>query len=264
MVRVNREVVNQNRIPAVMTISAADLMLIAVLLVPAGCAVGQSAAPPTSYLRFIVRSMEKAQSRIQLPRRVTREYCLGSPARAAESDVIAEIDLTPPGKYAIQKTSGSNRAEQVVKRILEKEVDTAGSVEKSRSTAVTSENYDFSYLGKALLNGRPYFLLQMTPKREQSELISGRAWIDQHSFLIRRIEGELAKSPSWWVKSVHIDLGFSSYKTTWLQTSMEALAEVRLVGAQKLTAKVLEYDTFPLAATMSGPLKASSFKSGGN
>lgn len=204
-------------------------------------------------LTFILQSMERAQADVQLPRRVTREYHFGSPEKT-DSEVVAEIDFTPPGKYSIRSHAGSSRAEQVVKRILEHEIEIALSAEKSQSTAVTRDNYDFRYLGTAVLVGHRCYLLQMNPKRDQPELISGRAWIDQQSFLIRRMEGQLAKSPSWWIKKANVDLAFLSTADTWLQISMTAVVDVRVLGAQKLTSRMLDYETAPLAAkNVGGP-----------
>ena len=200
-------------------------------------------------LNSVVQSMEKAEARVQLPLRVTREYQLASPSgKDRPSQVVAEVDFSPPGRYAIQSHQGSGRAEQVVKNILQHEIETARSLEKIQSTAVTRQNYDFVYLGTAVLDGRPCRLLGISPKREQPELISGRVWVDQESFLIRKIEGNLAKSPSWWIKSVHVQASFSSFQDTWMQTSVDAVADVRCFGMRELTSKVLSYDTAPLAA----------------
>jgi hypothetical protein len=241
------------------------LPLFVALLVPLASSFGQSTnnSHPAVQLMVVVQSMEEAQSDIQLPRHVTREYWLGSPARlSSDSGLVAHVDFTPPGAYAIERRSGSSRAEQVVRQLLQHEIETAMSIQRSKATAITTENYDFSFLGKEVLNGHPCYLLQISPKRKQSELISGRAWIDQHSFLIRRIEGDLAKSPSWWVKQVHLDLEFTSSQNTWLQISMEAVAQVRCLGEQKLTSRVLDYDTAPLSATTGG-FSRSAGASGG-
>ncbi len=102
---------------------------------------------------------------------------------------------------------------------------------------------------------------ELSPKRQQSELISGRAWIDKDSFLVRRIEGDLAKSPSWWVKNVHVDLHFASFEGVWVRTNTRAIADVRYFGAQELTSRVLNYDPAPIEVKNSRrwitPLSAS-------
>jgi len=246
--------------------AGSQLLLLFVVLVPLASSFGQNPNNrdnPSVQPMVVVQSMEEAQSDIQLPRHITREYWLGSPARLdAGSGMVAHVDFTPPGRYAIDRRSGSNRAEQVVRQLWEHEIETAMSIQRSKSTAITTENYDFSFLRKEVLKGHPCYVLQITPKRKQPELISGQAWIDQHAFLIRRIEGDLAKSPSWWVKQVHVDLGLTSSQNTWLQISMAAVAEVRCLGEQKLTSRVLDYDNAPLSANAAG-FSRSAAASGG-
>jgi hypothetical protein len=58
---------------------------------------------------------------------------------------------------------------------------------------------------------------------------------------VRQIEGEIAKTPSWWLKRVHVKIEFADVEGTWLQTSMEAVADVRMVGPHTLISRVLDY-----------------------
>ena len=116
---------------------------------------------------------------------------------------IAELDFRASGKYNVEKRLGSSMGAQVVKRVLEHEVGIGSSSQKSRSAAVTRENYLFGYLGEAVLDGRSYYLARFDPRRMQPELISGQAWIDEQSFLIRRLLGH-GESPSIWVKKIHV------------------------------------------------------------
>ena len=81
-------------------------------------------------LPSIIQGMEKAQSQVRplAPYQVIREYRLsGANSANASSDVVAEVDFRPPGskKYNIQRSSGSSRGEQVVRRILDHEVEAA-------------------------------------------------------------------------------------------------------------------------------------------
>src|ERR1022692_3155184 len=86
----------------------------------------------------IVQKMERAQAEVGIPNHVKREYRLSRANSATvDSDVIAEIDFRAPGKYTVEKRSGSSMGAQVVKRIVEHEVGIAVSSRKSRSAAVT-------------------------------------------------------------------------------------------------------------------------------
>ena len=205
-----------------------------------------------SDLTSIVQKMERAQAEVSIPNHVKRDYRLSRVNSAkVDSEVIAVIDFRAPGKYSIEKRSGSSMGTQVVKRILEQEVGIGASSQKSRSAAVTRENYLFSYLGEAVLDGQSYYLLRLVPRRKQPELITGQAWVDKQSFLIRRLAG-MAKSPSIWVKKIHVQFDFDSPKGVWVLNNMEAVADVRFLGARKLTSHVMNYEAASVVADKIG------------
>jgi len=192
---------------------------------------------------FIVGQMQTAQSgsRPTASYQVVREYRLfGGRSSNPTSEVWAEVDYLPPShkSYVIQKRVGSGRGEDVVRRILQHESRlVAGS---GSSAAIDNNNYRFSYLGTVALDGNPCYLLSLDPKRKDIELISGKAWVDQHSFLVRRIEGQMAKTPSWLVKKVDIKIDFTMIEGLWLQSDMEAVAEIRFLGSQTLKSETLD------------------------
>ena len=205
-------------------------------------------------LASIIQGMEKAQSEVrpQTPYQLIREYRLfGAKSSGANSNVVAEVDFRPPSSkdYNIQKSSGSSRGQQVVRRILDHEVEAAAKPNQARTDAVTSDNYDFTYIGETVLDGQPCYLLGLKPKRKEKDLISGQAWVDKNSFLVRHIEGEIAKTPSWWLKRVRVKLAFADLEGTWLQTSMEAVADVRILGTHTLTSRILDYRSTDVVAS---------------
>jgi hypothetical protein len=193
-------------------------------------------------LTSIVEHMQTAQAetRISPSYQVVRKYRLsGEKSSSPSSEVWAEVDYLPPNHkaYVIEKRTGSSRGELVVRRILERESQmTAG----SSVAALDNNNYVFGYLGEASLDGTLCYLLSLTPKRSQVELVHGKAWVDQQSFRVRRIEGQMAKTPSWLLKKVDLRIDFSEVAGTWLQTSMEAIADVRFVGGQTLKSETVD------------------------
>jgi hypothetical protein len=193
----------------------------------------------------IVQSMQMAQitMRPQASYQVIREYRLfGAKDSKANSEVVAEINFRPPASrdYTIQKTSGSSRGPQLVRRILDHEVQ-ATSKDKKGGSAVSSDNYTFSYAGEEILDGQACYVLGLKPKRTENDLISGHVWVDKNSFLIRQIQGDVEKTPSWWLKKVSVKLIFAELEGIWVQTSMEAVADVRIVGEHTLTSRILDY-----------------------
>jgi hypothetical protein len=215
-------------------------------------------------LSSIVQGMEKSQSKVraQSPYQVIREYRLfGAKSSSANADVVAQVDFNPPTSqnYNIQKWSGSGRGKQVVQRILDHEAEESRG--KQARTALTSENYDFTLLRETVLDGRSCYLIGLNPKRKDKDLILGTAWLDKSSLLILRIEGETAKSPSWWLRSVRIKLSFGDLSGTWLQTSMEAVADVRLFGPHTLTSRILDYRGSDISASTRRPPRSIQLRS---
>ncbi len=213
----------------------------------------QSANPTTLSLSSIVQGMEKSQSevRAQASYQVIREYRLfGAKSSSANADVVAQVDFKPPTSkdYNIQKWSGSGRGEQIVQRVLDHEVE-ASKGDQAR-TALTSDNYDFTLIGETILDGRPCHMVGLKPKRKEKDLISGTAWVDKRSLLILQIEGETAKSPSWWLRNVRVKLSFGDRSGIWLQTNMEAVADVRLLGLHTLTSRILDYRGSDISASI--------------
>ena len=205
----------------------------------------QPTAMEAASLNSIIDAMQRVQSggRPPLPYVLIREYQLSSANRSGSSShVVAEVDFMPPSSknYKIQKFSGSDRGEQVVRRLLDREVE-ATSDGVNDKTALNRDNYDFTYMGETILDGQACYVLGLKPTRRDNELISGQAWVDKSSFRVLRIEGDLVKSPSWWLKKVHVKLNFADLRGNWLQTNMEAMADVRILGRHILTSRLLDY-----------------------
>ena len=199
----------------------------------------------TMPLEAIIQAMQRAQAagHPQASYQIIREYrLLGARDSKADSEVVAEVNFRPPAfkGYRIQRSSGSSRGQQLVRSILDHEVE-ARSKDSKASSTLSRDNYSFNYIGEATLDGQPCYILGLKPKRREKELISGEVWVDKHSFFVRQIQGEVEKTPSWWLKKVRVKLVFADLEGMWMQTNMEAVADVRIVGAHTLTSRILDY-----------------------
>jgi hypothetical protein len=67
-------------------------------------------------------------------------------------------------------------------------------------------------------------------RSKEKGLILGQIWIDATTFRIRRIEGAPAKSPSLWIKDIHMTLQFAEVSGMWIPVSLDAIATIRLLG----------------------------------
>jgi hypothetical protein len=184
---------------------------------------------------------------------VTREYQLAPQgATRPMSDVVAEVSYIPPGEkqYVIVKSEGRERGTAIVRRVLDHE---AAMTAHWQPYALTPQNYDFALVGRDAIDGHDCYLLQLSPKREAPELVRGRAWVDANDFEVRRIEGETAKNPSFWVKNLNLTINYAQVKGVWLETSTQAVAEIRFAGPHVLKSQELDVRRATLSAHATKP-----------
>lgn len=229
-----------------------------VMAISTCAALGQTSTPD---LGTIVQRMTQAQIESHNNLRayqVTREYRFyeGDVKPTADSNVIADVTYDPPDskEYAIRTSSGGGRGQHVVKKVLEHETQM---VDRWEDTAMIDQNYKFTLLGEETLNGRRCFVLGVEPRRNTKVLIKGRAWVDAADFRIHQVQGEPAKSPSFWIKKLNVTLVFSDVEGMWLQTSVQASADVRMFGKNTLSARDLKYRVSN-AVAVKKPVRRSS------
>jgi hypothetical protein len=76
--------------------------------------------------------------------------------------------------------------------------------------------------------------------------------------LIRRVEGELAKSPSWWVKKASVVVEYGDVEGMWLQTRSVADAKMRMIGDYTMVSQNTELRAATTVASARKP--QSSFR----
>jgi outer membrane lipoprotein-sorting protein len=200
-------------------------------------------AVPTNEVMIARMAQAQVENRTHLrPYRVTRAYKLfeGEDHGQTESRVIAEITVVPPysKQYTVENGDRSGWDEQIVRKMLDGEVAFA---RDSGSTDITHDNYDFLFVREDELMGQHCYVLELLPRRKSKNLLHGIIWVDASTYLLHRVEGEPAKSPSWWLRDVHIVLLYGSVGGMWMQTSSEATANVRILGRSTMLWQNVKY-----------------------
>ena len=191
----------------------------------------------------------RAENRARLrPYIVTRNYKLfGKEEGEAKSEVIADVAFVPPDskEYIIQATNGSGLGQMIVRRMLANEAE----VTKDYAlTDISADNYDFRFIREEEASGQRCYVLELLPRRKDKDLLRGNIWVDANSYLLRRIEGEPAKAPSWWVRDVRVALRYGDVGGMWLQTASEATARVRILGPCTMVSRDVKYKITELVA----------------
>ena len=206
--------------------------------------------PNPDLLNAIIQRMEQAQLQNRAharPYSVTRDYVLyGSDLDKIKGHVVARVNFLPPNRksYNIAESTGGFQ-EKVVRRVLEHEVEVT---RDPQDTWLTSRNYDFELLGEQQLNSRRCYVLKTYPRRPDKDLMKAIVWVDAELYRVLRLDGEPQKSPSFWVKDVHIVLDFGDVSGMWLQTHTQAIAHVRFAGDYKMYSRDMRYETASVVA----------------
>jgi hypothetical protein len=211
------------------------------------CSLAQAESPPPD-VDTLLASMVRAytENRSQLRGYVITRNYLVFRAGEQKSSITALIIYLPPKEkmFEIQSSSGG-RAEGVVRRVLEKEMQIGRDVQ---DTGINVSNYEFEFLGEESLADGQCYVLAIHPRRKSKDLLEGKIWLDKELRLIRRVQGRPGKSPSWWVKDVSLTLDYGDRDKMWLQTGSTAEASVHFAGKYRLVSQTISFALLEAAA----------------
>jgi hypothetical protein len=187
-----------------------------------------------------------------------RRYVLENQRFHKRAEMVVRIACLQNGSKqfeTISETGWSGARKHVFSKLLEGEAEASqpGFRERSR---ITPENYTFEMVGAETLHGQPVYVLAIAPKTPNKYLMRGRIWVDAEEYAIVRIEGQPAKNPSFWIKSVQFVHNYEKSGSSWLPVSDRSETEARIFGSTELTIEYFDYnlDTCTLSAT-SVPLR---------
>ena len=197
-----------------------------------------------------------AQARVEnrtrfRPYIVTRDYKLfGKERDKTKSQVIADVAFVPPDskKYTIQQTNGSGLGGMIVRRMLASEAEVT---KDYTSTDFSPDNYGFRFIREEDVSGQRCYVLELLPRRKDKHLLRGNVWVDANTYMPRRFVGELAKTPSWWVRDLRVAFVYGEVGGMWLQTASEASANVRILGRSTMVSQDVRYKLNELIITAS-------------
>jgi hypothetical protein len=148
-------------------------------------------------------------------------------ARSAKLNKVGWLEAETtfePGRgftYRILREGGDKGIRnRVLRKVLEAERDMSEPSSAARAT-LSPHNYTLS----PNVDGS----IRLTPKRREQALIDGVATLDADGRL-RRVEGRLAKSPSFWVKRVEITRHYEPVQGHAMPVHVASTADVKFAG----------------------------------
>jgi hypothetical protein len=180
-----------------------------------------------------------AENRTHLrPYVLTRRYLVLKSGQQ-KSKVIAAIIYLPPeaNTFEIRDSTGG-KAEGVVRKLLDKEMQLSRDFQ---SSGFNIANYKFELIGEETLARANCYVLALHPTRKSKDLLDGKIWVDKSLYMVRRVQGRPMKTPSWWVKEVSFTVDYGSLEGMWLQIGSSGEAQVRLAGKYTLVSEKIAF-----------------------
>lgn len=142
-------------------------------------------------------------------------------------DVRTEADATG-FRYIVLAEGGSGMVRnKALKGALEQEKRAWSEGQATRSW-FTVDNYEF---GDAGTDPEGLTRVSVTPRRKDMLLVNGVIFLRPDDGALMRIEGTLAKSPSFWTRRIHVVRHYATIAGVQLPVAVESNAQIRIAGS---------------------------------
>jgi MoaA/NifB/PqqE/SkfB family radical SAM enzyme len=225
--------------------SAATPVLSALLalLLGAGLLLGQArpAALDSEEVLFQMERSNAAREQELATFRSLRSYVAANSLFRRQARVTVEFRFDAPGDktFRITQRTGSRAIQSLVIEPLMATERANASLPVRREVDICRRNYVFTF-SNFDENARAY-LFEVQPRTPNKYLFRGKVWVNGQSFAIQRIEGEPAKSPSFWVKRTHFVHEYAQFGSFWFPVRHHSEAELRLFGRSNLVIEYFDY-----------------------
>lgn len=162
-------------------------------------------------------------------------------------------------RYEIVSERGSEHVRnKVLKAVLKREQEIASTGEGARA-ALTSANYEF--VEPDVQNDGVKVVL-LKPRRKDTLLVDGRMVMSPDGRELLRVEGKLAKNPSFWTSLVKIVRHYARLDGVRVPIATESVAKVKFIGTSHLEVRY-DYETIngrPVSAGARAMLASNSLR----
>ena len=175
-----------------------------------------------SIKRFLTRQDD------QHPYRATRRLEAKNGSR--EGWLEAATEYSPGGgfRYHVTAEGGSSQIRtRVLKAVLDGEQSVIALGEAARA-ALAPNNYAFQPNG---VDAEGLANVLLSPKRKERALLSGVMFLRPDEGELVRLQGRLAKNPSFWVRNVDIVRKYARIHNAVMPVALESTAHVTFLGA---------------------------------
>jgi hypothetical protein len=167
------------------------------------------------------------QDDTQHPYRAVRRLEAENRGRRGWLEAVTEYSIENGFTYQVTSEGGSSLVRsKVLRTVLEGEREIIAGGETARSSLALA-NYAFQPNG---VDGDGLANILLSPKRKERVLVSGTMFLRPDDGDLVRLQGQLAKSPSFWIRNVEIVRSYERIGGVVVPVTLESTAHVRLLG----------------------------------
>ena len=153
-------------------------------------------------------------------------------------EAVTQLSSTGQFTFEIMSETGSDYIrEKVLRPLLETEARVLASGAPSRS-ALTTENYD---IGGGEMAEPGVVKLFARPRRKDVSLIDGAVFVTSNDADLLRVEGRMAKNPSFWTSRVNLVRRYDRIGGVRVPVRLDSTAQIKLAGESTLS-MVYDYE----------------------
>ena len=196
----------------------------------------------------VIARMEEAnaQRRASLASfRSHRRYFAANSFLRRRAYLELQADFAKPEEIRFQVLSrGGSRA--VENRVFQPMLETEQAnlrLPARNDVEICRRNYNFTF--ERHDHETRAFVFLAEPRTPNKYLFRGKIWVDEADFAIRRIEGEPAKRPSFWVSRTHFVHDYEKFGDFWFPIRNRTEVVLRLFGSASMGIDYYDYDWQP-------------------
>lgn len=174
-----------------------------------------------------------------------RHYRFENKKHNKRAEMTVRMNCGPDGvkTFEVLDETGSGFVRShIIRKMIDAEQEASEKGER-KETRIIPENYDFTFAGTDLLDGRPSYVLEISSKKPSKFSMIGKIWVDAEDFAIARIEGRPAKNPSFWIRSVQVTQQYGRTGPFWLPARNQSVAQAKIFGTTEVVIEYSDYKT---------------------
>ncbi len=188
-------------------------------------------APELALQLFMEHSATQSQRLVEYTDETVITAELPQTAQRGEYELVRNYSSQPRSlSFKSVKFTGDKFVKNnVITRLLQSEVDHVQKGDPAAS-AITETNYKISYKGTEEIGGNQVHVFQLKPRRKDPNLFKGKIYVDVRTGSLRRAEGTVSKSPSFFIRKIEFVQDFEDINGVTVPVEMRSTTKARIIG----------------------------------